>query len=146
MRNVSHEILANLLETLQIGDVVENGDDAAAGRHGELGRLYFESAGSVGKQMKAQLARFASGTHGLNQFIKKRLANDLQQAHSLIAVSAESGRAEESLVAEGHLQFRVDGQYSLGHAGEDGFAPRGFETKVTHQAAQFLADAHQGAF
>ena len=117
MRNVGDEVLAHLLQAFQIGDVVEDGDHAAAGGHGQRRGLRFESAGGVGGEMEAELAGLAGGAHGSNHFVKRRIANQLEQAKAFVAAAAESGGAEQSLVAEGHFQIGIDGQHSFGHAG-----------------------------
>src|SRR6185437_9362013 len=104
MRNVSDEVLADLLQSLQIRNVVENGNHAAAGGHGERRGLRLESAGNVGEKMEAQLGRLAGGAHGSNQFVKRGITDQLQQAKALIAAAAKSDGGQECLIAERHFQ------------------------------------------
>ncbi len=144
VRDVGNEILADLFQTLQIRNVVEDGNHSAAGGHGDRRRLHLEGARRVGGKMKPQLAGFAGGQHRADAFVERGIAHQLQQTKTLVAFAAESDGAQQSLVAERHFKVRIDCQNAFGHSHKNRFAPRGFEPQVADERPQLLSHTPEG--
>ena len=74
------------------------------------------------------------------------IADQFEQRQAFEVLAPKLDGAQKRLVAERHMDVRVDRQNSFGHVGKDRLASRGLEAQAVDQRMQFLGDRGQRTF
>ncbi len=134
MRDICDEVFADLFQALQVRDVVEDGDSAAAGWGSHRRGVDFERAPSCRPDRERSLDVAARRYDVFDDLLDARVAHELQQGQSIGNGRAHSNRLGERFIREDYTQVLVDREDALGHAGENCLPPRNLDSQGIYDA------------
>ena len=136
VRDVGHEVAANLVGALEVGDVVHHEHRAAPRRfHGR--HAGHQRAGGVAREGQLQAVGLLAGQRAADVFHDARVADGLHVGmveRALLELEDAPGGVVHQLQAS----LLVDHEHAFHHAGEDGLHPGAVARQAVEAAAQLL--------
>ena len=148
MGHVGDEILADTLQALQVGDIMQNRDRARVGRACEPRYLDLEPAAINSRQPQPLLDRVSffqrSGKHP-HHF---RIAEDIHQRYALqdrlhVIAGIHADELGKGIVAESDAQAVVNRQDAFHHTRQDRLSPGGFKTQPVYEVTQLRSSSFE---
>ena len=143
VRDVGDEILADALQPLQVADVVQDGE-AAAARGGAQGTgLHFVRTSFAAGKLQPRFHRLARFQHALDNLDQRRILHQAVERHVIRNRHVRAHGAGEGTVTEHHAAVLADRQHAFHHAGQDRLQACRLHAETIEQIADLRAHARQ---